>query len=71
MEDRYSCFAFSKHEYLSSTVQILADTPKVVRASLQPEKPAQQVVRAKSEGSQKKAKQASSEKEEAPIPVEF
>jgi len=64
-------FAFSKHEYLSSTVQILADTPKVVRASLQPEKPAQQAVRAKSEGSQKKAKQASSEKEEAPIPVEF
>jgi serine/threonine protein kinase len=65
-------FAFSKHEYLSSTVQILADTPKVVRASLQPEKPAQsQVVRAKSEASQKKAKQASTEKEEAPIPVEF
>jgi len=64
-------FTFSKHEYLPSTVQILADTPKVVRASLQPEKPVQQVVRAKPERSEKKAKQASSEKEEAPIPVEF
>jgi serine/threonine protein kinase len=66
-------FVFSKKDFVSSTFQILADTPKVVRASLlaEPKPVPSRVVRAKSEGSEKKAKQASSDTEEAPIPVEF
>src|SRR5262249_22149515 len=61
-------FNFSKKDFVSYTVEILADTPKVVRASLVAEaKPVQaRAVRSKSEGSGKKGK--SSEKEEGQIP---
>jgi len=64
-------FNFSKKDFVPYAVEILADTPKVVRASLLAEpKPVQaRTVRSKPEGSEKKGK--SSNKEEAPIPVEF
>jgi alkanesulfonate monooxygenase SsuD/methylene tetrahydromethanopterin reductase-like flavin-dependent oxidoreductase (luciferase family) len=64
-------FAFTKKEFLSHTIEILADTPKVVRASLLAEPKAPPVVKAKSERSEKKSKQASSESDESSIPVEF
>jgi len=64
-------FAFTKKEFVSYTIEILADTPKVVRASLLAEPKAPPVVKAKSERSAKKAKQASSESDESSIPVEF
>jgi hypothetical protein len=56
---------------VSHTIEILADTPKVVRASLLAEPKAPPVVKAKSERSEKKSKQASSESDESSIPVEF
>jgi hypothetical protein len=62
-------FAFSKKEFVSYAMEILADTPKVVRASLVAEpKAAPPVVKARSE---KKAKRASSESDDSSIPVEF
>jgi len=64
-------FAFTKKEFVSHTIEILADTPKVVRASLVAEPKAPPVVKAKSDRSAKKAKQASSESDESSIPVEF
>ena len=61
-------FAFAKKEFVSHTIEILADTPKVVRASLVAEpKAAPPVVRAKTE----KPKRPSSESDDSSIPVEF
>jgi hypothetical protein len=66
-------FSFTKKDFVPYSVEILADTPKVVRASLVAEpKPVQaRAVRTKPEGGQKKGKQGSSEKEDSNIPVEF
>ena len=64
-------FVFSKKEFVSYTMEILSDAPKVVRASLVAEPKAPPVVKAKSKRSAKKAKQASSESDESSIPVEF
>jgi serine/threonine protein kinase len=66
-------FSFSKKDFLSYTTEVLADTPKVVRASLAPElKPVPpRVVKARPEASEKKPKHGSSDKDEAAIPVEF
>jgi len=61
-------FAFAKKEFVSYTIEILADTPKVVRASLVAEpKAAPPVVRAKTE----RPKRPSSESDDSSIPVEF
>ena len=60
-------FSFSKKEYISSTVQILADTPQVVRASLTAEpKP---VAPVKSRPA--KAEKAKASDKESDIPLEF
>src|SRR5262249_27036114 len=66
-------FNFSKKDFVSYSVEILADTPKVVRASLAAEpKPVQhRAGRQKLEQAEKKAKPGSSEKEDSQIPVEF
>ena len=65
-------FTFSKRDFVSWTTDVIADTPKVVRASLLAEpKPAPppRVLKGKSEGSDKKARQAASKEDD--IPVEF
>ncbi len=60
--------SFSKKEYIPSMIQILADTPQVVRASLVAEpKPA---ARAKSKPARAERTKAP-EKQESDIPVEF
>jgi len=64
-------FSFSKKDFKPQTVEILADTPKVVRASLEAEPKAVQAhaARPKPEGGEKKGK--SSDKEDPNIPLEF
>ena len=65
-------FTFSKKDFVSWTTDVIADTPKVVRASLLAEPklaPPPRVLRRKSEGSEKKARQAASKDDD--IPVEF
>ena len=66
-------FAFSKKDFVGWATDVVADAPKVVRASLLAEPrpvPPAPVVKAKGERSEKKAKQASSEHDDT-IPVEF
>jgi serine/threonine protein kinase len=66
-------FAFSKKEYVSWTTEVVADAPKVVRASLlaEPKRaPLPRVIKSKPDGSEKKSKQATSEHDDT-IPVEF
>jgi len=65
-------FTFSKRDFVSWTTDVIADTPKVVRASLLAEPklaPPPRVLRGKSAGSEKKARQAASKDDD--IPVEF
>ena len=65
-------FTFSKKDFVSWTTDVIADTPKVVRASLLAEPkaaPPPRVLKGKSEGSDKKARQAASKEDD--IPVEF
>jgi len=65
-------FTFSKRDFVSWTTDVIADTPKVVRASLLAEPkaaPPPRVLKGKSEGSDKKARQAASKEDD--IPVEF
>jgi serine/threonine protein kinase len=66
-------FAFSKKDFVAWATDVVADAPKVVRASLlaepKPVAPAP-VVKGKPDRSEKKARQASSEKDDT-IPVEF
>ncbi|OLC77020.1 MAG: hypothetical protein AUH83_05330 [Deltaproteobacteria bacterium 13_1_40CM_4_68_19] len=65
-------FTFSKKDFVSWTTDVIADTPKVVRASLLAEpKPAPppRAIKVKSEGSGKKPGQAASKEDD--IPVEF
>jgi serine/threonine protein kinase len=66
-------FTFSKKDFVSWTTDVIADTPKVVRASLLAEPklapPQPRVLRVKSEGSEKKTGRAAAKEDE--IPVEF
>jgi serine/threonine protein kinase len=65
-------FSFSKKDFVSWTTDVIADTPKVVRASLLAEPklaPPPRVLKGKSEGSEKKARRAASKEDD--IPVEF
>jgi len=65
-------FTFSKKDFVSWTTDVIADTPKVVRASLLAEPklaPPPRVLKGKSEGSEKKARRAASKEDD--IPVEF
>jgi hypothetical protein len=66
-------FAFSKKEYFGYATDVIADTPQVVKATLQPEpKAPPKVVRSREEESPKKAKPASDNKNaDDTIPVEF
>jgi hypothetical protein len=67
-------FAFSKSAYFPYATDVIADTPQVVKATLQPEpKPvAQKVPKSRDEESGKKAKPASDSKNtDDTIPVEF
>ncbi|TMA24949.1 MAG: serine/threonine protein kinase [Deltaproteobacteria bacterium] len=66
-------FAFSKKEFLHYATDVIADTPQVVKATLQPEpKATARVVRTRDEESPKKAKPASDSKNtDDTIPVEF
>jgi len=65
-------FAFSKPEFVSWATDVVADRPRVVRASLAAQAkaaPARRISKAKSQ--EKKARQASAEMKDDTIPVEF
>ena len=66
-------FAFSKKEFLHYATDVIADTPQVVKATLQPEpKATARVVKQRDEESPKRAKPASDSKNaDDTIPVEF
>jgi len=67
-------FAFSKREYFGYATDVIADTPQVVKATLQPEPraAAPKVPKSREEESGKKAKPASDSKNaDDTIPVEF
>ena len=69
-------FAFSKKDFLPTSLEVIADAPQVVKAQLTAEPkaappPKPTVSRAKPEESSKKAKPASSDQEGESIPVEF
>ncbi len=65
-------FAFSKRDFVSWATDVVADSPKVVRASLLAQAkapPARRISKAKAQ--EKKARQASAEMKDDTIPVEF
>ena len=66
-------FAFSKREFFPFGTDVIADTPQVVKATLQPEpKATARVVKQRDEESPKRAKPASDSKNaDDTIPVEF
>ena len=66
-------FAFSKRDFLSWAIDVIADAPKVVRASLAQAKaaPARRAAQVKAQVPQSRARQASAEMKDDTIPVDF